>query len=57
MTHIENKSANPTWPSDWIVEVRKRSQKNKRKSLLKYPWLRHRDGKMLVVVEELGETD
>ena len=58
MSEIKNGNQTYSWPDDWVVEIRRRSPKaRKAHSRLKYPWLRHRDGKTIVVVEEITDTD
>ncbi|MBL6843504.1 MAG: hypothetical protein ACJ0BN_11785 [Limisphaerales bacterium] len=58
MSEIKNGNQIFSWPDDWVVEVRRRSQKNRKAhSRLKYPWLRYRDGKTIVVVEEIIDSD
>ncbi|MBT3596851.1 hypothetical protein N8843_07130 [Verrucomicrobia bacterium] len=58
MSEIKNGNQTYSWPDDWVVEVRRRSPKRRKThSRLKYPWLRYRDGKTIVVVEEITDTD
>ena len=40
------------WPDDWQIIVRPKDKSKKRKSKLVYPWLRKKDGKMILTVEQ-----
>ena len=40
------------WPDDWQIIVRPQDKSKKRKSKLVYPWLRKKDGKMILTVEQ-----
>ena len=41
-----------SWPADWQIIVRPQDKSKKRKSKLVYPWLRKKDGKMILTVEQ-----
>ena len=44
------------WPADWQIIVRPPDKSKKRKSKLVYPWLRKKDGKMILTVEQNSVT-
>ena len=45
-----------SWPADWQIVVRPQDKSKKRKSKLVYPWLRKKDGKMSLTVEQNSGT-
>jgi hypothetical protein len=49
---VNSKITEFSWPADWQIVVRPKDKSKKRKSKLVYPWLRKKDGKMILTVEQ-----